>query len=492
MNNIKKEKYKNIFSFFSFEKIALILLAISTVLTLYYSYNSIVFPYEMDYVEGLLIHYSKIPIQDLYNSLASDNMYNPVLYSPTVIVFFSFLSKIIHINPFILGRIFSFLCILGITFLIYRVVYTITKKHIPGILSALWFLCFPLTVSMYSVFRVDQFGALLALAGFFMFFLGGGNRSTRYISVCLLALATFVKVTFILSGLAFVIVIILQKRKKDLHFIYFYAGLLILLHGGMELLSNGTYFLNVIWYSMLNDYSFMRGLFYLQLAVIFFIPFTYYFIKEKNKIKSISFPLFIYIIIMHLILPAIFRRGVNVNFFFEFTAVWSVVIGIMYWILRAQNNLHKSIKQKVFYNGIFYYFFLFPVIICSLLLIGGDINFVTSREVKSNYQVIDQYVRDNEGIYLSERNGFLVNNNKGVVLDSFQISSISKKIGNDQENRIIASIKNNEYRGIIIKKGRSDVLTLDRPFSIDILNSIDENYIELIDNDNFTLFIPDN
>jgi hypothetical protein len=491
MNNVKKEKKANILSFLNFEKIALVILAGTTILVLFYCVQAISFPYEIDYVEGLLIYYSQIPIDDLYNDLATGELISPVLYSPAAIVVFSFLQKIFSVSPFLLGRILSFVSILGVSLVVYWVVRKITKQNIPGIVAALWFLCFPVTVSMYPLFRVDQLGVFLALAGFFTFFLGSKKKSIRLVSIFLLALATFVKITFLLPGLAFLIILLLKKNKRNYWYIFIYIGLLLFLHGGMQIISNGAYIKNVFWYSMLNDYAVNRGLVYIQFIILFFTPFAYFLIREKRKLKAIAFPMLIYLGVAHLILLSIFRRGVNVNFFFEFTALWAMVVGIIYWLIKTKSYKFDSNKAKLVYKGVYYYFFLFSVIICALLLISGDINFVTSPKIEAAHQEIDEYVYQHDGIFLSERNGFLVTNRKGIILDTFQVSSVSKKLNYNQEKEIISLIQNREFTGIITKKGRSNILILDRPFSKDVLSIIEKYYTVSIDNENFSLFVPD-
>jgi len=491
MNTNNKEKKRNIFSFLNFEKIALIVLTGTAILVLFYCVKVISFPYEVDYVEGLLIHYSQIPIGDLYNDLATGELINPILYSPAVIVVFSFLQKIFSISPFLLGRILSSVSILGVVLVIYWVVRKVTKQSIPGIVAALWFLCFPVTASMYPLFRVDQLGVLLALAGFFTFFLGSRKKSIRLISIFLLALATFVKITFLLPGLAFLITLLLKKNKKNYWYIFVYIGLLLFMHGGMQIISNGTYIKNVFWYSMLNDYAVNRGVVYIQFVILFFTPFAYFVIREKRKLKAIALPMLIYLGVTHLVLFSVFRRGVNVNFFFEFTALWAMVVGIIYWLIKTKSYKFNSNKARLVYKGVYYYFFLFSVSICALLLISRDINFVTSPKIEATHQEIDEYVHRHDGIFLSERNGFLVANNKGIVLDTFQVSSVSKKLNYNQEKEIISLVKSKEFAGIITKKGRSNILILDRPFSKDILNAIDIYYTVSIDNENFSLFVPD-
>ena len=150
---------------------------------LIYSYHKITNTCQLESEEGNIIsistHFNKG--YNIYSSLYEEPTYFVTTYTPVYYMIFGFLIKIFK-HELITGRIFSFICSLLVSILIYAILYKKTKDILISILTSLIYFSFGLINYWSTITRMDIFSVLLSLIGIYLI-TNYNNKKKFYTSI---------------------------------------------------------------------------------------------------------------------------------------------------------------------------------------------------------------------------------------------------------------------------------------------------------------------
>lgn len=473
-------------------------LAFYLVLTLWLGLTGLVYPYQLDYGEGIVLWFAQQLAhgQTIYKGL-SDFPYASNNYPPVAMLLSAALMPIFG-DGYASGRLLNLASALIIAGLIFRIVQTETRSRSFAAIAALFFLGSPYVYHWIPLFRVDLMGLAFAVGGIYVVWRweqpAAGNRQRLDTAGLLLAtacflLALYTKHTLFAAPAAAFFSLWMRNKRTAIFFalaLGAVGGAIYLLldsvtRGGFTfglLESNATIFLPDQLSALLKNFALTFPIL-LLLALWFWL--------ERVRAKRFGV-LEWYAVTAFAALVLAGRVGAWENYFFE-----AIAITCVFAFLRPEfknlnsKHLHRAQVQvfqiHVTRNGILNYelriqnFILPTLLFVQLALMWHDPRIAAelmARDLPANQQLAS-LLQQTPGIIISEDMGALATNGKAVAYYTFQYSSLARS-GKWDQRWELDGLRYGAFPLVILERGTREDVDHYRRFTREFVSALDRYY----------------
>ena len=420
-----------------------------------YAMNMVLFPYDVDVGEGLIVSRAFIIAQgkNIYSPIESEP-YFVMNYTPLFEFLMAGFVKIFGPN-IILGRVISICSALCSGYIIYKIVNGLTKLRQPAVIAGLMFFTSGWLTSWSVLCRVDVFALMLTLLGISLI-LGTDNRfDKRYIllSVMCFTGAVFTRQSMIAGPLSVIIMYIIEIRNtanknqavKSLKlFLTGLIGLCLSITLLLLCLTKGEFYRHTFVYTMsvFEFENFIRWMsdFLMTHGGVIVLALIYLF-KQLFR-RDIGIVLSFWLISLLITITA-GKLGSSINYFLEFWAASCILVGILLADLHKQENF----RYRGFLTGL-----VLILLAGQLYLFHDKVDFTTpADEYRQSSERLSRMVGEAKGEVLSEYTGYLLQNNKKSIYQPFSMAQLSLD-GRWDQSKLIEDIQNKKF-GLIIMSG---------------------------------------
>lgn len=232
--------------------------AASTVRLLHHVHAAIVFPYQLDYGESVLLHQSQRLLQG-ENLYALDTAVYPSLVSSYPPVFIAIWSSLhASMGPsYVSGRILTVIALFVCAMALFWIVYQLTRTVVAALTATTLFLTSPYVFLWSALARVDFVALAFTLVGLAVI-IRPPSRGTLIVGALLMTCATFTRQSYGLAGpIAAMSWLVIYDRWLAVGFGAVFAGTLLVLFGGIQWFTGG--FFQHIIVSHFTDFSLLRA-----------------------------------------------------------------------------------------------------------------------------------------------------------------------------------------------------------------------------------------
>ena len=419
-------------------------LAAYFILYIYDAYQSIVYPYQIDYGEGFQLYFAHALSQgqSIYQDM-STYPFIPGLYPPVYALACAPLVKLFGIS-FSIGRTISVLSAILSGILIYKIVGMKTDKRI-AIISALLFFASPYIYYWTSLFRVDTLGLLFSLAGIYLVFRYEKSKII-YLSIPFFLLAIYTKQSLIAAPIASFIYLFLKDKKLAITNagLFGLSGILLLLL--CNYLTDGRFYLHTIAYQSFGISLHQATERYLDMIQTHAILFGFAFVQAVYIILKKKTGLFAYYFVASaLIAVSVGRPGSHVNYFLELIAVCCILFGTL--LSELQPQIKKGNLAGI----------LVTVMLLLQLALFAHPPYTKIAEDLRIGQEASTRIQSSEGSVLSEDAGLVVINDKELLIEFFMATQMEKRGLWDQSN-FVSDLQNKNFSLILLEVNANHVL----------------------------------
>lgn len=423
------------------------------------AYQSLIYPYQLDFGEGFLLYFAYTLSQghSIYQDI-SIYPYIPGLYPPIFSLVCAGLVKIFGIS-FSTGRFVSVLSAILIGSLIYKIVREKANKQI-AIIGSLLFFASPYIYNWTRLFRVDTLALLFSLVGIYFVFKYENNKKV-YLSIPFFLLSIYTKQSFIAAPLASFTYLFLKDKKLGIKIICLFGLFAVLLFLLANYITNGQFYLHTVIYNA-NLFSINEVISsYIRMIRIHTVLFGFAFFYVLYNVSKKKLSLFvIYFIISALVAVSAGKIGSNINYFIELIAVSCILSGMFLGKLRF-----KTKKES-----------LASILVMTLLLIQlvlfAPMPYVYDR---STGQKISSYILNTNGSILSEDAGFVVINNRDLLIEMFMATQLEKQ-GLWDQSTFVGDLQNKKFSLIILEFDVGNDEIMQSRFTEQMVKAIRNNY----------------
>ena len=413
--------------------LALAGLAYLAALTLWLAIRGLVFPYQLDYGEGVLLHFVRewAGGRPIYKAIEG-YPYITSNYAPLPILLALVLTPVLGIS-FAAGRVWTLLAVMAITAMIAVWVWREGKQWLTAVAAALIFLASPYIYHWAPLFRVDLLGLALTLGGLYAVCLYAGPCAARqeprstgwlWLAVILFVAGLYAKQSFIFApAAALVYLYLFVDRWRAIKM----AAAMALLGGGAFLLINLSTQAG-FWEGLVvsNVNPFLWSEFWKQQADFFatFAPLVLlagwylldkYVLDRRTAVREKASPLDLYLPAALASLWLAGKAGAWENYFFEALAALALCAGLGLARLAGR----RASKFRL----------LAPLLVLAQVGLMWHTPRVAGRYLeltrRSNEEVAS-YLAGIPDPIVSEDMGLLVTNDKVLDYYSFQYSQLAR------------------------------------------------------------------
>ena len=472
-------------------------------LTAWLGIRGLVFPYQLDYGEGVLLHFVRewAEGRPIYKAIEG-YPYITSNYAPLPIVLALVLTLILGIS-YAAGRVWTLLAVAAITVLIAAWVRREGGRWLLAVATALIFLGSPYIYHWAPLFRVDLVGLALTLGGLYtvLLYAGSGTSDSKaygdgarrrtgllWLAVVLFVAGLYAKQSFLFApAAALVYLFFFVDRWQAIKM----AVAMAVLGGGafllINLLTGGGFWEGLV---VSNVNPFLWSEFWVQQAD-FFATFAAlgllagwyvvdkYVLDRTTALRQKASPLDLYLVAALASLWLAGKAGAWENYFFEALAALALCAGL---------GLARLARHERWVTRL-----LAPL----LVLVQVGLMWHTPR-VADRYLALTR--RSNEEIashlagvpdpIVSEDMGLLVTNGKGLDYYAFQYSQLARAGRWDQAWEL-GQLRDRAFSKVILERGtRLDVDRYQR-FTREFLSELDRNYRHTGTVGKYELYEPD-
>lgn len=420
-----------------------------------YAFNLIVYPYDLDVGEGLILNRSWL----LSNG---ENIYSPIDREPYFVMnytpFFEFiLAGLIKVfgPKIMLGRMLSVAAAVLSGYFIYKIVSNVTRQQVSALIAGLIFFTSSWLICWSVLCRIDVFALMFVLAG--IRFTTNQERPkdfiTIFLSVICFSAALYSRQSMIAAPAACAAwygwnIIKGQDRKRDVKcfklFLLLFSGITAGVFFVLNGITHGEFLRHTVFYTMssfeLSDFFKWFKEFWNTHWVLTGVSALSVVIAFKKK--KMSVPVFFWLFSL-LVTVTAGKLGASINYFLELWAANCVMTGLL--LSRFERG---ALKPEAGLLGLIF----FMLLIIQLSILHKRIDFtLPSAEYRQASQDMTELIQGSSAEVLSEYMGYALQNGKESVYQSFSMAQLALD-GKWDESRIINDLKNHRF-GIIIMTG---------------------------------------
>ncbi len=481
-----------------------------TGLTVWLAIAGLAFPYQLDYGEGVMLHFVRewAAGRPIYRPLGSPPLVT-ANYPPLTILLALALTPLLGMT-YTAGRLWTALAIAASALLIGAWVRRAGGRRLPAWAAALAFVGSPYIYHWAPLFRVDLVGLALTLGGLYLVGRSQEPGRSRLLwgAGMLFVAALYAKQSFFFAPAAALIYLFFFGSRRRAVLL---AGEIILLGGGLFLgcnrLTHGGFWEGLV---VSNVNRFLWPEFWKQLgdfgctfAVLIGLTAWYgvdkYLRERATPRRDRVRPLDLYLLTSLASLGLAGKAGAWENYFFEALAAFAIGagLGLARLVARYPENSASLWAQRRCAptpgRGDGVRLALAP----ALILIQVALMWHTPAEAmrylrwtRQSNEAIAPMVDAAPDPILSEDMGLLVTHGKALEYYSFQYSQLARA-GRWDQSWELARLRNREFSLVILEKGtRLDVDRFQR-FTRELLSELDRNYAHTATVGKYELYRPD-
>jgi len=440
------------------------------VLTLWLGLAGLVYPYQLDYGEGIVLWFAQQLAhgQPIYKRLA-DFPYAASNYPPVALLLSAMLMPILG-EGYVSGRLLNLGSALIVAALIFRIVHAETHRRTVAALVALFFLGSPYVYHWIPLFRVDLLGLLFAFAGIYFVWkrrqTSDHRQQTLYFSLftfCFL-LALYTKHTLFAAPVAAFFALWMQNRKDALVLALTLGGIGGALYLAFDYATRGGFTLGLIESNatlFLFDQliALLKNFFATFAILILLAAWTLIDRARTQRWGVIEW----YAITAFAALGMAGRVGAWENYFFEAVAVICVLSSfkLSTWNLKPA-TLNPLLPGLLLVQlGLAWHD---PRIAADLM----------ARDLPANQQLA-ALLRQTPGIIISEDMGALATSGKPVAYYTFQYSSLARS-GKWDQRWELDGLRDARFPIVILERGTREDVDHYRRFTREFVSALDRYY----------------
>lgn len=470
-----------------------VLLAIYLALTLWLGFAGLVYPYQLDYGEGIVLWFAQQMAggHSIYKGLtglpyASSN------YPPAAMLLSALLMPIFG-QGYVSGRLLNFAAALIVAALIYRVVRAETGARSLGALAALFFIGSPYVYHWVPLFRVDLLGLAFAFGGIYVVWTWERRQQTIYFllfTFCFL-LALYTKQTLFAAPAAAFLTLWPRDRRLAIAFALALGGV----GGGIYLAmdaatggaftfglitSNATFFLPEQLFNLLTNF-----------AVTFpiLLMFAAWGLINRFKARQVGV-LEWYVVISFAGLLMAGRTGAWENYFFEALAA-VCVMAVRSWKLEVRSWKSNSPTTDFELRTLNFQLVLPLLLLLQIILMWHDPRIAANliaEDTAADQQLAELLART-PGTIISEDMGALASSGKNVDYYTFQYSSLARS-GQWDQNWELNGLRDGAFPLVILERGTREDVDHYRRFTREFVSALDRYYARVQTLGKYEVYAP--
>jgi hypothetical protein len=471
-------------------------------LTLWLAFAGLSFPYQLDYGEGVLLHFVKqwSQGQPIYNAIDS-YPYVVANYPPLAILLALILTPVLGLS-YVAGRIWTLAALIAVTILIVAWVRRSRGRWLPAAAAGLLFAGSPYVYHWAPLFRVDLIGLVLTLGGLYAVSVGFGpgdraaGRGTRagwrrpmlWLAVVLFVAGLYAKQSFFFAPAAALVYLFFFVDRRSA---FALAAGIALLGGGTFLAANlvsGGGFWSGLVTANVNPFlwpEFRKQLadFFTTFAVLVLMAGWYlvdkFLLDREVPLRAKVSALDVYLPFALASLSLAGRAGAWENYFFEALAAFSMGTGL--GLARLAGRGSRLVR------------FAAPVLVLAQLALMWHTPEVALRYLeltRRSNEAMEPILAATPDPIASEDLGLLVANDKVSDYFSFQYSQLARA-GRWDQSWELGRLRQRTFTMVILEQGtRLDVDRYQR-FTREFLSELDRNYRRSRTVGKYEVYIPD-
>ena len=473
-------------------------------LTVWLGISGLLFPYQLDYGEGVHLYFAKQWSQGrpIYKTIEG-YPYITFNYAPLAILLALALTPVLGIT-YATGRLWTLLAVAVLPVLIALWVRRETGQGVPALVAALLFFGSPYVYHWAPLFRVDLIGLALTLAGLYCVLLAvapatadGSATGVRsrwlWLAVVLFVAGLYAKQSFVFApAAAFLYLFFFVKRRQALVM----ALGMALLGGGLFVLVNaltGDAFWEALVVSNVNPFLWpefwkQQADFFGTFAILAVLTAWYladkFLLDRHGSLRDKVSLLDLYLLAALGSVGLAGKAGAWENYFFEALAALALCSGLgLGRLVRRSNRAGREPLGRL----------LAPALVLFQVALMWHTPRVADRYLQltqeSNEAMVPILAQTPDPI-ISEDMGLLVTNGKILDYHSFQYSQLARAGRWDQAWEL-GQLRQRTVSMVILEEGtRLDVDHYQR-FTREFLSELDRNYRHARTVGKYELYEPD-
>jgi hypothetical protein len=469
--------------------------------TFWLALSGLGFPYQLDYGEGVLLHFVRewSHGEPIYKAI-DRYPYVVANYPPLAILLALALTPVLGLS-YMAGRIWTLLALVAVTALILAWVRRAGQRWLPAAAAGLLFAGSPYVYHWAPLFRVDLIGLALSLGGLYAVYAGfgphaegsgqaakaGWRRPALGVAVLLFVTALFAKQSFIFAPAAALIYLFaFVDRRAALAL----AAAMAVLGGGAFVLINlatGGGFWSGLVTSNVNPFVWpefwkQQADFWSTFAVLILLAAWYLVDKflldrRANGTAQVSLvDVYLPLALTSLLLAG--RAGAWENYFFEALAAFALGAGL--GLARLARHGSRLVRLAA------------PALVLAQVLLMWHTPQAAMRYLeltRRSNEVMAPILASTPDPVASEDLGLLVTNDKTSDYFSFQYSQLARA-GRWDQSWELNRLRQRGFTLVILERGtRLDVDRYQR-FTREFLSELDRNYRHSRTVGKYELYVP--
>jgi hypothetical protein len=302
-----------------------------------------------------------------------------------------------------------------------------TRNNYFSLIAALFFFSSYVIFYWGSIYRVDIPGAMFSLVGIYFIFLYAKNVSYKnlfgltnkylIISIIFFILAVTTKQSYVLAPLASFFYLFIKDRKKSFQFALMFAIPAISIFLLLNFLTEGQFFFHTIVYNsrmLVSQNSTDLIINLVQLNFIILAISIIFFIKNRANLISIYFLLSLIFAFFQ-----VFKTGSATNYFIEFVATTSIIVGISFNILYKKKILFSIFVLLLFLQLLVFSYFYNQV----FLAVINPEKYFAIRNVNADMKILN-YIKNAKGNVFIQHSLGIAANKDGAFFELWGIYDI--------------------------------------------------------------------
>lgn len=466
-------------------------LAIYLALTLWLGFMGLVYPYQLDYGEGIVLWFARQIAQGhpIYKGMAGFP-YASSNYPPVAMLLAAALMPIFG-DGYMAGRLLNLTSALIVAALIYRIVRAETREVRAGMLAALFFIGSTYIYHWVPLFRADLIGLAFTLAGVYAIWEYSHIQQKFYLLLATLffLLALYTKHTLIAAPMAACFALFLRRKRDAITFAIGLGAVGGAIYLAMDYATNGAFTFGLI---DSNATLFLPG----QLAalvlnfVVTFLPLLLLAVWEWiMRVRTGPFGVLeAYAVTSLATLIFAGRVGAWENYFFEVIAAACLFAGLAIYRFRVSSlprvaphgpagsaggsATFDSAQDK----GFKFHLALPLLLLAQLVLMWRDhdpriaANLI-AEDLPANQRLAAVLARA-QGTLISEDMGALVTSGKEVAYYTFQYSSLARS-GKWDQSWELNGLRDGKFPLVVLEHGTREDVDRYRRFTREFVSALD-------------------
>jgi hypothetical protein len=371
------------------------------------------------------------------------------------------------------GRFIEVIALVVICLCCYLIVNKLTGKKIWGLVAGLLPLTQPIIRDWSLQYRVDMLAVMFSVLGLWIV-IRYKNSKWIYASIPIFLLGLLTKISAI-SGLgATCIYLLIYNRKVFFNYASMMFVGLIISFGGIQLLSGGWYFSNIITWNVTAFWTLpviITNISSIILPLSALLSLAVFYVISKIKEKYYSLPLLFLGISAIVDFGSGLRVGGFLNYYLEFIIAVCMCATLILPTIIDKAKERYILTNKVDFHGLV----IAGVFIISLTICLKTAFPFPSEKYNEEVEYVKNRISDTQKPVITENTGLVVSAGKDIYAEFFIVTNATR-LGFFDDTEYVNDYKNQKFDYIILRIPINERQYGDGHFTKEIMDAINENY----------------